>query len=544
MDALNRSRVGWTARPARTPRRGRRGASRTAPFGRLALGGGLGVALLGLWALASGTSWATTAMAAATPCCGENVAAMLSCAIPSPRPLEMNEALLQRDQTDWQGCLADLPERVLNAAWAAAQPTGAVYLIGTQDEWAAALERAQPGDHIVIRDGRYADRRFEVPEQIVGRREAPLTIRPESAGGVTFTGRTRINLRGSFLRFAGFRFDEVEEYAVNVIGDDNTVAGLVFSDSGSRRSPFPPIVAIHFQADRNTVEHSVFVGNTSMGISVRVGEVEANTPRQNVIRGNHFERIRRETRNGREPIQLGQGGHGRRALTETLVEYNTFYRADGDRELISNKTAGNTIRRNIAVDSRAAIVLRGGDSCIVEENILLGTDGGVRISGANHVVRNNVALLTKNFGILVTNGSRHYARVADTVITNNTIVARRRAFVFARFNNDPDAPLAEGNRIERNLFVVTNPRAQLLLRRESGQPGDLQENLSVNVFAGNVWSPSRQLPQALTAAESGGRRGDAAGQRVIFDSLLEPVVQGGSADPPVGAQPDWLRAAR
>jgi len=78
---------------------------------------------------------------------------------------------------------------------------------------------------------------------------------------------------------------------------------------------------------------------------------------------------------------------------ECLVEDNYFYRCDGETECISNKSCGNTYRRNWFVETQGTLTLRHGNNCLVEGNIFLGKKrkqtGGIRVIGSGHRVVGN-----------------------------------------------------------------------------------------------------------------------------------------------------------
>jgi len=80
-----------------------------------------------------------------------------------------------------------------------------------------------------------------------------------------------------------------------------------------------------------------------------------------LIDHNQFLDAKRNVTNGGEPIQIGGNAFlNGQIAANTTVEYNLFERADGDFEIISVKSSGNTIRYNKFIECDGALWLRGG----------------------------------------------------------------------------------------------------------------------------------------------------------------------------------------
>src|SRR6185369_16670177 len=79
--------------------------------------------------------------------------------------------------------------------------------------------------------------------------------------------------------------------------------------------------------------------------------------------------------------------------SRTVVEDNFFEHCNGDVEIISSKSIGNTFRRNTFFECEGALSLRHGNGSTVEGNYFFGNHkpltGGVRIVGEDHTVFNN-----------------------------------------------------------------------------------------------------------------------------------------------------------
>ena len=76
-----------------------------------------------------------------------------------------------------------------------------------------------------------------------------------------------------------------------------------------------------------------------------------------------------------------------------LWRSNYFFEADGDFELISNKSTGNKYQYNTFVASRGLLTLRQGNNVLVDSNFFFGNgkglSGGIRVRGEGHRITNN-----------------------------------------------------------------------------------------------------------------------------------------------------------
>src|ERR1044071_9364058 len=80
--------------------------------------------------------------------------------------------------------------------------------VTNKTQFSAVMLVVQPGDVIVWKDGIYNDQSttiFEPTNQ--GTALAPITLRPETPGGVTFRGNSKLAIGGHHLVVTGFRFD-------------------------------------------------------------------------------------------------------------------------------------------------------------------------------------------------------------------------------------------------------------------------------------------------------------------------------------------------
>lgn len=391
------------------------------------------------------------------------------------------------------------------------------HLVDSAADFAVAATAAQPGDDIAIAAGTYADWTMAIPAAIAGEPGRPIRIAPAQPGTVTLTGASRIDIAGSHIEVSGFGFDGTGAPSLSISGSHNRATGLQFRAAGNRRKPHAPIVVIGTRATDNEIDHCLFVGSASVSVQVRMPtDSSGGLPLRNSIHHNEFRDIPRYSGNGQEPIQIGQGPGGREMLG-TSVEYNRFVRADGDDELVSIKTSGNSIRFNVAENSEGGISLRGGNHNLVQGNVLLHTKRGIVVAGTGHVVVDNYVYGASREGILLAIGSERYRAAVDTVIAHNTVVNARSPLRFLL--RDPvatDSP--RDNKIVNNILVALRPGDRVVA---ANGPLPLEDYLATNDLTRNLLWWSRGTGDAAETAIYRGRDNLVADPRL---DLAEPLI--------------------
>lgn len=264
------------------------------------------------------------------------------------------------------------------------------------------------GDTVVVHGGTYAN----VGNKTItgaGTAANPVLIYAENPGTAVFAGSTRIVLSGSWITFAGFRFDGqtaaggmpaaekwgIVQTAAN--SSDCRITNCMFRDFNAGAIAANTYYWLVIQGYRHTVDYNSFEGKTTIGASVVLATPESDktTPRSHLFAGNYFGPRTVIGSNGYEGIRVGDSAHQGWNMA-SVFQLNYFYRTiygAGEPELISNKSANNTYRYNTFVENRGQLALRHGDNCLVEGNFFFGAgladSGGVRVIGQNHIVRNN-----------------------------------------------------------------------------------------------------------------------------------------------------------
>ena len=324
---------------------------------------------------------------------------------------------------------------------ASGSASAAETLVTNQEEYRDAVERAQPGDVIVLANGVWRD--FEILLVGNGEPERPITLTAETKGQVVISGQSNLRLAGSHLVVSGL-----------VFRDGYTPTNTVISFRRTRGQPANHSRVTEVVIDRfnnperheidfwilmfgrhNRFDHNHVVGKGNLGVTMAVRlDGEENQRNHHRIDHNYFGPRPILGSNGGETLRIGTS-HYSLSDSLTVVENNVFDRCDGELEIISNKSGGNVYRGNLFLESRGTLTMRHGNNAVVEDNVFLGNGvpntGGIRVINKGHIVRNNYlhGLTGYRFGAAFTvmNGVpdsplNRYHQVEDAVMENNSII--------------------------------------------------------------------------------------------------------------------------
>ena len=343
------------------------------------------------------------------------------------------------------------------------------YLVHSPSSFSEALSLAVAGDSILIEAGDYKDWSVEIEAE--GSESQPITIKPEKAGRVTFSGSSHFVIKGQYIHLEGLRFAEFQMNDRSTIEFEGAKYCQLLHSSFLNAEGNRPVVRFRAGAQYNSLDDCEFINIAGRSVHVQVNETtkEYGVSSHNTIRNNLFRDIPPLGANGRETVKIGQSqpefGH---IKTYTLVENNTFVRANGEGEIISNKSSYNTYRGNTFLDCQGELVMRGGSYCVIENNRFSNCTGGIRLSGTHHTVKNNVILNPQRTGIRLLYGMTreqggHYQAVSHCLISHNTIAHAGEVGIFIGAGRGRDwqekglqnmAP--QNNHFEHNLIQAEN----------------------------------------------------------------------------------------
>ncbi len=407
-----------------------------------------------------------------------------------------------------------------------------------------------PGDIVTWRDGVYVDQGINF--NAMGTAAARITLRAETRGGVVLKGKSFIKFGGDYITADGFLFYNGDDYLQEIgssvvqfrsnsgnrhahhcrltntaIIDMNSHEQDVDDDDedGDRTEfIFHNSKWVQLYGTNNRVDHCHFEQKKMRGALIifelvpQTGEdgepysaynhrIDHNSFGPNPVgfSGNEFETIR-----------IGTSDYAN-FNSASAVEYNHFYRCDGEIEVISNKSSNNTIRHNTLVESRGSIVMRHGDGALVEGNIILGNNvpntGGIRLNGQDHIVRNNyisgtagtglrAALVLRRAGSVSsddTNGGYEQVRFAQ--ITHNTFVDNAQTFNLAEPGSKDNSLVPTDSTIANNILHST--RGPLITHGSTPTSFIYATNLAFGATVGFTHAGFTNADPALAAAADG-----------------------------------------
>ncbi|WP_372753059.1 chondroitinase-B domain-containing protein [Mariniflexile sp.] len=417
-----------------------------------------------------------------------------------------------------------------------------------------------PGDTVIFADGTYsnsATMRFNG----VGTASNPITLKAATPGGVKFTGGQTLKIGGDYCIIDGFHwkggngasnfieFRDSSNYAYNSVLQNCVVDGLQVSGGtptfdGTKYTSVKHNWVVLYGTN-NTVINCSFMNKTSSGNMILAeyqfnaspdGTGTPNTRCENVghiISNNYFynyAKINSDWTNSgdSEAIRIGTSEY-QNVNSNVTVQNNYFVQADGENEIITNKSKGNSYINNTFRRCRGSLVLRHGSHTTVNGNYFLGENiegtGGIRIVDSYQTITNNyiqdcVNVLDQaqwNNGITFLGGSatnayacsvssglgNGYQKVTDLNLSNNTIVNTNSPLYYnvAQGTTDPTGI------VSNNLIYFTNGNQNITPVINADYSGlGTALTYSGNVYAGTTLgatNPNFSEQAGITATASG-----------------------------------------
>jgi len=245
------------------------------------------------------------------------------------------------------------------------------------------INAAAAGDEIVVSNGVYTTT-SSLGISRAGTAANRILIRAETVGGVEINGTHgfSFNSGAAYVTVQGFKFTHAASINLTTSAHHCRLTRNVIELAipATNDVSYVNISGDDMEIDRNELRNKSTLGNM-LDITGTGGQVA----RRLWVHHNYFHDFTKAGGNGAETIRWGLSGLSL-STGGGICEYNLFVRCNGENELISNKSSGNTYRFNTFVDSPGAqLTLRHGDDCLTYGNYFRNTDG-LRVYGDRHQI--------------------------------------------------------------------------------------------------------------------------------------------------------------
>jgi hypothetical protein len=251
------------------------------------------------------------------------------------------------------------------------------------------------------------------------------------------TGASAFNLSSpaAHVTIQGFKFTDSE--AIN-IGSGTSHCRFTRNLVELSIPPRRTLAYVNVSGDDVEIDHNEFRNKSTLGNMLSVRGSGGQVARRLWVHHNYFHDFKKPGGNGAETIRLGLSGLSM-STGNAMVEYNLFIRCEGENEIISNKSCGNTYRYNTVLDCRGGeISQRHGNDCLYYGNYMRNTQG-MRIFGDRHKIFSNY-FESNSVGVHIGNGDGEVARgdkltshdrPDDNIVVFNTFINNRVHFEMA-----------------------------------------------------------------------------------------------------------------
>ena len=350
------------------------------------------------------------------------------------------------------------------------------FLVKDQNEYKKAARKVGAGDTIILKNGVWEN--FQIKLAAKGKEGKPVTLRAETKGQVIITGKSNLRIAGEYIVVSGLVFKDGFSPSSEVLSFRKGKEELAYNsrmteivvDNFNKRRKFDQDYWVALYGKNNRFDHNHLSGKKNKGVTLAV-RLDSPESQENHHRIDHNYFGPRPVfgSNGGETIRIGTSTY---SLTNAYVtvENNYFDRCNGEVEVISNKSGGNTYRNNVFFESRGTLTMRHGNGNLIENNVFFGNGkdhtGGIRVINGDQTVRNNYmsGLTGYRFGgaLVVMNGSlnppiNRYHQVKNAVIENNTLIYSDHVQLAAGADEERDAPPTNST-MKNNLFVAAEPK--------------------------------------------------------------------------------------
>lgn len=340
----------------------------------------------------------------------------------------------------------------------------------------------QPGDTLVMSGTQWNNQVITLHGN--GTPSQPIVLMSALPGAVTLTGKSTLTLDGSYLVADGLLFTGAftGTSAIITFAKQSHHCRLTRTEirDYNLSDPTKDTKWVSLYGQDHRVDYCSFSGKSNSGTLLVVWLTSGRQARHRIdhcqfgYRNPNLDSNGSEL-NGQEIIRIGDSST---SMTDAqcVVDSNYFEHCNGEIEIISNKSCGNTYRANTFFECKGMLTLRHGNNCLVEHNFFIGNDtsktGGVRIIGENHTVRYNTMyrLAGNNYraALCIVRGKpasalNEYFPVINAQVHDNLFIDCKQAFCL-NYNSSSDCNInATGSYITDNQIYLEPSRANFSL---------------------------------------------------------------------------------
>ena len=375
-------------------------------------------------------------------------------------------------------------------------------LVNNIEQFNKAVATVKPGGEIVLANGAWRD--VELVFKAKGLPNKLIELKAQTPGKVIITGQSNLAFSGEYIVISGLVFKDGSTPTGEVISfrtsnedlaNNSRVTNTVIDNFSTTDRPMSDLwVAMY--GKNNRLDHNSLVNKRNRGVTVAVRmNTEASRKNSHVIEYNYFGPRQILGSNGGETLRIGTS-HFSREYSNTTAQYNYFDRTNGEHEIISNKSSGNSLINNVFFETQGTLTMRHGHFTKVEGNYFLGNrkpnTGGIRIINESQSVSNNymVGLTGQRLrgALVIMNGvpnspPNRYDPVIDSVMNNNIVI-------------DSDyIELGAGADDERSAPPITSQfKGNIILGKSNLAPFTLYDDMSGIDFKGNYLNEEASTP--------------------------------------------------
>ena len=297
----------------------------------------------------------------------------------------------------------------------------------------------QAGDTLLMAGSQWVDQKILLQGE--GTAQQPIVLMTPTTGGVVLTGNSTLTIDGRYIECKGLLFTGsfTGKGAIVTFSKNSCYCRLTQTEirSYNLSDATQDTKWVSLYGQDNRVDYCTFSNKTNSGTLLVVWLTTGQEARHRIDHCQFRDRTPNldengSELNGQEIIRIGDSGTSMTAAKCT-VDSNYFAHCDGEIEIISNKSCGNTYRANTFYECKGTLTLRHGNDCIVEHNCFVGNDiaktGGVRIIGENHIVRYNTlsGLAGTNYraAVCIVRGKENSALYEYYPVRNAEVYANR-----------------------------------------------------------------------------------------------------------------------